>query len=530
MKNYTLLIILSLFVMFNYSCKQDVPEAGFEDMIRQTILDYIDENDSLYSNFKKIIVAGELDMTLGAYNPNGNNYTMFLPTNEAVDDFIANSSRFNSLDDLLNDKEYVSAMARYHVVNMGLLTNDFPFGALPELNLSGQYLTIGIESVSDSSYYKVNNFAPVVEGNIEVSNGYVHIISKALSPLTYNTYQWLEQNPAYSIFYEAVKQTGFDQVLSRIIYRDSVGLNPVTLFVEPDTVYHRYNIFSFDDLVEFIDPYDNNYTDPINELNKFVGYHITEGSTFLSNYEGSTSNFNSFGPYPIEVNGMGEELLINSRKIIKDTTVVFSEVKNAYDTVFTYLEIMFLYDQSNILTLSGAVHSVNEVLTVQRAGARDVSFEFFEEPIFSSYREKSGEYLIEERELLSVISWTGGDDRLLFVKNDVESEQSWNKDYLQIDGDFSISYQLPRIVAGKYNLILRAHAYGSQNALVEVFFDGVKIGGLVDLKTIGNQNWPYSDINLGELTLLEYESHVITVRSLISGTFKWDVVRFEIPD
>jgi hypothetical protein len=191
---------------------------------------------------------------------------------------------------------------------------------------------------------------------------------------------------------------------------------------------------------------------------------------------------------------------------------------------------MFLYDQSNILTLSGAVHSVNEVLTVQRAGAREVSFEFFEEPIFASYREKSGEYLIEERELLSVISWTGGDDRLLFVKNDVESEQSWNKDYLQIDGDFSISYQLPRIVAGKYDLILRAHAFGPQNALVEVFFDGIKIGGLVDLKTIGNQNWPYADINLGELTLLEYESHVITVRSLISGTFMWDAVRFDIPE
>jgi uncharacterized surface protein with fasciclin (FAS1) repeats len=516
--------------MFN-SCKPDEPVVDFEDLIRITVYDYIDENDSLFSKFKEILIAGELDKTMGAYNPNGNNYTMFLPTNDAIDAFIARSSIYNSFESLLNDKNYVKAMARYHVVNLGLMTFDFPFGALPELNLMGQYLTVGIEIAGDSSYYKINNLAPVIEGNIEVSNGFVHVISEALSPITYNTYQWLEQNPDYSIFYEAVKATGYEQVLSRIIYRDSIGLNPITLLVEPDTVYHRYNIKSFDDLVKHLKPYDNNFTNPFNEVNNFVGYHILEGTSFLSDYEGETTNFNSFGSNPVEINGVGLELLINSNTIITDTTLVFSESAQRYDTVYKYLETMFYYDISNMQTLSGAVHSISELLVVQVAKSRNVTFQFYEEPVFAGYREKSGEYLIEDPELLSTITWTGGDDRIVFVRNDVESETAWNKDYVKIDGDFSITYKLPRIVAGRYNLFIRAHTRSANNALVEVFLDGVKIGGLIDLKNhpVNNYWEDYYSISLGEVSFLEYQTHEITVRSLISGTFIWDAVVLEIP-
>ena len=525
MKKIFLILSIFAFALSFTSCKPDEPVLEFKDLIRITAYDYIEQNDSLFSKFKQILIAGKLDKTMGAYNRNGNNYTVFLPTNDAIERFISNNSKFATFDDLLNDKVYVAAMARYHVINMGLLTNDFPFGALPDLNLLGQYLTIGIESNGDSSYYKVNNFAPVIEGNIEVSNGYVHVVSEALSPITYNTFQWLEQNPDYSIFFRAVRETGFDEILSRVIIRDSIGLNPITLFVEPDTVYHRYNIFSFDDLVDFLKPYDKNYTDEYNKVNNFVGYHIMEGSSFLSDYEGQTSNFNSFGPYPVEVNGKGTELLINSRKIKADTLVNASN-----DTSYTYLEIMFYYDLSNLLTQSGAVHSISELLTVQSAGAREVSFQFYEEPLFAGYREKSGEYLIEEKELLSTITWTGGNDQILFVMNDVESEQAWSKDYVEINGDFSITYKLPRIVAGTYNMLIRAHAFSDENALVEIYFDGVKIGGLVDLKTLGTENYPYVDVKVGEITLLEYEPHEVTVRSLISGKFIWDVVIFRIPE
>jgi uncharacterized surface protein with fasciclin (FAS1) repeats len=499
------------------ACPVYVPEAGFEDMEKLSIYDYIAENDSLYSKFKQILIAGGLEKTMGAYNPNGNEYTLFLPTNDAIDEFISQNDRFSTFDDLLQDKGYVSAMARYHVVDIGIISNDFPFGALPELNLSGQYLTVGFEMGDDSAHYKINNIATVSKSNIDLSNGYIHVISKALTPLVYNTYQWLENNPQFSIFYNAVKNTGLYEVLNRVIVRDSVSLNPVTLFVEPDSVYHRFNIFNVNDLAMRVSPDNTEYTATYNNLYNFVACHILEGSLFLSNFEEKITNYSTFGNVPVNINGKGIDLAIN----YGDTIV---SAKN--DTLF-YLT--FYYDDSNLLTQSGTVHLINQVMFPRkRSLASDQYFEFFEEPLFNQYREKAGEYLVEDPALLQTITWTGGEDQLLFIKTDDPSEQAWNKDYVKMQGDFSISYQLPKIAQGNYLLNIRAHTYNTRNALVEVFFDGVKIGGLIDLSTGGTSYSPYSEIELGTVSLLSYESHVITVKSLIPGYFVWDYVFLKV--
>jgi len=514
MKRIIYLFTIAVMALSLQSCDPDEPiKASFEDMIDQTVYDYIADNDSLYSKFLSILKAGNLDKTMSAYNPNGNGYTMFLPTNAAIDQFIEESPRFSTFEELLADKEYVAAMARFHVVNMGIITNDFPFGALPELNLAGQYLTIGFEM----GIYKVNNLAPVTEKNIEVSNGYIHIISLALEPVTFTTFKWLKQNPQFSIFAQAVEATGFNETLNRIILRDTVSLNPVTLLVEPDSIYNKNKIFNFDDLVKRISPNSSDYTDEYNPLYNFVGYHILSGSLFLSDFEEESTNYTTFGNNPVQINGKNIDLEIHS----KDTLVTLTN-----DTTFVDY-VTFLYDLSNLLTQSGTVHFVNELMLPKQAARAELSFEFYEEQLFNQYREEGGEFLVEDPAMLSSITWTGGNDQLVFVKSEDESNTAWNKDYLVMEGDFSISYTLPPIVQGNYNLSIRANAYSGDNALVEVFFDGVKVGGLVDLTTGGSSSYPYIDVELGTVSLINYEPHVVTVRSLIPGYFYWDVVRFE---
>jgi uncharacterized surface protein with fasciclin (FAS1) repeats len=521
MRKFIYLFAIVASMLFIQSCDKHLPEAGFKDMERLSIYDYIVEHDSLYSKFRQILEAGGLDKTMSAYNPNGNEYTLFLPTNAAIDDFIANNGQFATFDDLLKNKNYVSAMARYHVVNIGIITNDFPFGALPELNLSGQYLTIGFEIGPDSSYYKINNIAPLTIGNIEVSNGYIHVISKALTPVTYNTYQWLEQNPQYSIFLEAVKTTGLDKVLSRVVIPDSASINPVTLFIEPDSIFNRNKIFSFNDLAFWLSPDNSDYTNPYNKLYNFVGCHILKGNLFLSDFEGKVTNYSTFGDLPVNINGIGIDLAINKGKEVFDTLI-----SSENDT--TYLDyITFFYDQSNVLTQSGAIHFINQVMTPKAVSSAEQYFEFYEEPLFIKYREEGGEFIIEDPKMLSTITWTGGNDQLVFVKTDDDSETAWNKDYIVMEGDFSISYTLPEIVQGSYTFSIRANAFNSQNALVEVYFDGVKVGGLIDLTSGGTPAYPYIEIELGTITLLNYESHIVTVTSLIPGFFYWDFVHFK---
>ena len=98
-----LVVLLGLF-----SCEEKVFEANFEDIEDMTIYNYLLENDSLYGNFLKILEAAGIDKTLSAYNPEGEGYTLFLPDSFAVVEFINKRPEYNTLSDLLNDKEYVA--------------------------------------------------------------------------------------------------------------------------------------------------------------------------------------------------------------------------------------------------------------------------------------------------------------------------------------------------------------------------------------------------------------------------------------
>jgi uncharacterized surface protein with fasciclin (FAS1) repeats len=533
MKNIS--FILTIVVVFLLqSCDEKVLEAGFEDMERQTIFDYINENQEDYSKFLQILKVGQLDKTLSAYNPNGNDYTLFLPSNDAVDEFIKQNENFSSFEELIQDESFVHAMARYHVVNKSYLTNDFPFGALPELNLAKQSITIGFQMLGDSSVYIINNEAPVVDGNIEVSNGYVHIISKALTPTTLTTIEWLENNGGFTIFSAAVRETGYYDILNREIVLDTISENPITLFVEHDSIYHRNGIYSFADLADSISPDNNNYTEEDNPLNDFVGYHILEGALYLSDFEGETKNYITFGQYPVAVDGETElDIAINLGKEKFDTVVA-----GIGDTsIIQY--ITFYYDLSNVFTLSGAVHQVNQIMRPQKPSVANVSFEFYEEPLINMYNEKVGEYIIQDQSLLSYISWTGGIDEMIFVKEipedqleeGVEAHPSWGENYIIVDGDFSLNYQVPRIVPGNYIFKIHAHAYNvddQENAIIEVYFDGRKIGGMVDLTNSGSEDNPYEYITLSEnLEIKEYTTHDVTFKSLVPGKFELDVVIFD---
>lgn len=521
-----LFIIFSLFtvIIVNYSCQPDATfDPGFEDMNQMSILDFIvDSTDNNCSSFLEILKAAELDKTLSAYNPDGEGYTLFLPDNAAVDRFIEVDPKFNTLNDLLSNKEYVKVLARYHVINKGILANDFPFGAFPEPTLSEDYLTVTFVVLPDTAYYKINNQAPVVRRDVEASNGYVHMISEMLQPITYTTYDWLEEHSAYSIFKAAVDLTGFKDELDFVLKDPDNQELPVTLLLEPDSIYKKYKINSVNDLIASVSPNNNDYTNELNPLYNFVGYHLLNGNYYLDDFEGNNTNYSTQSDVPLNIDGTGIDIKINNLKQVLDTII-----KPGNDT--TYIKYVGVYyDASNVISQTGAVHFVDHILYQQRPSMADVSFDFYEEPYFSELRAEIGDYIIDSHDALDRISWTDGVD-LFFVKAE-ESNTAWNDDFIQIDGDFVVTYRIPKVVQGKYNVIFRAEAYNSENALVEIYIDGKKVGGLIDLSTGGSSGSPFRDYQLGTIDFIKYEEHNVQVKSLIPGRFLWDNIRFEIPE
>ena len=372
----------------------------------------------------------------------------------------------------------------------------------------------------DTSYYMINNQAPVVMPNIELSNGYIHIIGETLVPITYTSYQWLEQHPGLSIFRTLMDETGLWESIDINFKDKSIKSRPITLLVEPDSVYHKYDIHSFDDLAELISPDNSDYTSTTNPLYNYAGYHILVGTMFLNDFvENEPTNYLTYSEIPLGINGRGLDIMINKGKEVFDTIV------NQGDTTFIDY-VGFYYDESNIITQSGAIHFIDHILRQHKPSRSVKNFHFWEDPLLSEYRELNdpGEYVIEDTSWLDVITWSGT-DLILVLTGDAESSGAWNGDYLLMNGDFVISYTFPKIIPGKYEAFLGAETFNSENALVEVYIDGKKAGGLINLASGSGD--PFERIELGTINFLKYEEHTFEIRTLIPGRLAWDYIRFE---
>jgi uncharacterized surface protein with fasciclin (FAS1) repeats len=523
MKKLAFLLGLIALILGNYSCDRPIDiVAKFKDMRQSTIYDYMVTNKDKYSSFLQLLHKGKLDETLSAYNPRGLGYTLFLPDNNAIDKFIQESNgRFASLNDLLSDSGYVYEFCRYHVINLGIKTNDFPFGALPALTLSKDYLTVNFVVLPDTSYYLINNIARVTIPNVELSNGYIHVISSALKPITSTTYGWLVLNPGYSIFKAAVDVTGLKDTMDLNSKEKAANSRSFTLLLEHDSVFNKKGIHSLSDLETLISPGNTNYSSKNNPLYNFVAYHILKDSKFLDNMFLVSTNYDTYSDIPLNINGMGIDIKINPGKESFDTIIHQTDT-----TIINW--VGFYYDQSNIVTQSGVIHFINQVLRQHAPSRATQTYEFWEEPLFNQDRLLGpGTYIVEDPASLQFVTWSGAD--LSFVKLVHQSnvpDIAWNNDYVLINGDFTISYTIPAVVQGNYTAWLQADAFSTNNAVIEVYIDGKKLGGLFDLSTGGSAAFPFYAIRLGTIEFPDYQTHVVEVRSLIPGRFCWDYVQF----
>lgn len=503
-----------------FSCQKEPIEAGFEGLIKYSILDYLKENEQEYSSFLSILEKGGIDKMLSAHNPGALGYTLFLPDNDAINEFIQQRQEFTSLPDLLNNQEFVFALSRYHVLDNMFHSNEFPFGAFPDPTLSDDYLTVSFIIEPDTSYYKINNQAIVSKPNLEVSNGYIHIIESMLSPAVYTSYEWLARNPNYSIFKEAVDLAGISGLIDFNLKDKGMEYRqPVTLLVESNTIFQQQGINSAAELAQKISPNNNDFTSEVNPFYNFMAYHVLNNLMFIDDFVEVSSNYNTFSDVPLSINGLGVDIAINKGKTVFDTLI------NGTDSTFIDF-IGFLYDESNITTQSGAIHMIDRVMEQQIPSRLQATFQFQEEPFITQIRRTTGTFKIEEenKTFLTRLNWSGAD--LYLVREGQESYAS-NDDYLQINGDFIVSYTVPRIVQGNYKVILRAESYSSVNAVVEVFIDGKKIGTMADLTRGGSVKAPFQSIQIGSITFNEYKEHVIEIKSVVPGNLNWDYIRFD---
>ncbi len=510
---FAMLLGLLVALAMNRSCDTTINQVFLgEDVI--TIAEYLEDNQETYSRFWELLLTTNLKSTLSAYNPHGNDdYTLFMPSDEAFQDYIEENQNYNTFDDLLNDTDFANLLIRYHLVNRGLETNDFPFGALPDTTATGDLLTIGFDTSQDTTVYRINNVAPVIQGNIELINGYIHIIGKVLEPINYSSYDWVDNNPDFSIFADALALSHLKDTMG--VYRTNTNgdviRNKYTLFAEPDSVFAKDGIHNIDDLVARFESFGLESWEEESEFYQYVAYHILEGTYFLDNFE-DLENFNTYANFMVQVDA-GLEIKLNPGI---DTIDVIIQGQDT--TIINYVRIMM--DHSNILTKNGAIHLLQDLLKVKNPGRTTKTFQFYEENAIDELRNVTGEHVLD-LESMEWLYWEGI-DYFKYVKS-ASSISATNNDYLEVTGNFTIEYTIPKVLPGKYEVRIKSESSDSENATIQVYLDGNRLGSSFDLTTGGN---PYNSFAVGNIEFLLYEPHVLKITSLIPGIFIWDFVQF----
>jgi len=519
MIKYRAIIMLLIALSLSISCEKNADTSGFftEDML--SIATFLESNQEEYSRYWQLVEKTGLFPSLNAYNPKGINFTLFLPTDDAFERYIADNDKYSSFEDLLNDYEFIWTLTRYHILNRSVRTSDFPYGALPDSTATGDYLTISIEVTEDTTLYRVNNTSPLIAMDIETINGYIHIIDNVLEPIINNSYEWLENQEGYSIISKALELTGLKDTMG--VYRVSESgdqiQNQFTVLAEHDSIYHRAGIQTAEDLVSKYATPGLEYPDPENLLYQFAAFHLLEGSYFLDEFTG-LSNYNSYAIYPVSISS-GLEIKINT-----GVDSFGYEITGSDTTLIDYINLF--YQESNVNTKTGPIHFISQVMELYRPSLATRTFQFLEEPQIIEAKSSPGTYEFFDPENFEVLWWEGPESIIYEKSSSTGSGQPLNGDYLDIGGNFTIHYSMPKIMPGIYKVELSMQRTNSSNATIRVFIDGKRMGGNINLTNGGSGNDPYPIFEIGTVNFSTYKEHEIIISSLIPGKMKWDFVRF----
>lgn len=263
------LVFIALVYLGNAGCRKlEVVETTTSDV---NIVGYLDKNLDSFSLFKQILEKTGTASFLNAYG----SYTCFAPTNNGVKTYLKNIGA-SSVETA--DMATLKDMVRLHLLEDTIYTSSFTDGKLPVITMYGQFLITSVVNTAGVSSYVINRQGAVVKSNIRVGNGIIHSIDQVLIPATKTIAQQLDAKPEYSIFVQAMKETGFFARLNTV--DPDLSKRWITVFAESNKALADAGFSTYAALKSRFSK-TGNPTNPKDSLNMYVAYHISGGLKFL---------------------------------------------------------------------------------------------------------------------------------------------------------------------------------------------------------------------------------------------------------
>lgn len=529
LKTLAKLAAFSLFMLTVFmACEPEEYPVETTDEVNMTV--FFEQHPDQYSKFLQMLETTRASGYLAAYGT----YTVFAPSNEAVDAFLAEEG-VASVEELESNK--LSKIVKFHIIEDTLRTRVFTDGKLPQPTLFGQYIITGAENLDGVSKITVNRQANLTTGNISVGNGIVHDIDQVLRPAEKSLAEMLDSNPEYSIFTMAAKATGFyDSLYKAPVSGPAVGKGWYTVLAQTDEVYAESGIDSFEDLK-------NKYShtgDPLNpndSLHLYMAYRLLGGNKYVADIVGSNAHPTMAPQEVITTKLKGDSVLINED--------VFKGVLEK--------GVPILRAESDNSATNGVLHTVGGDFTLKLRLPFRVYFDVADQPelrTMPTYRVPGSPSVVVNTEEIEGISTEGQSTVEYHTVAVGDGNPRAFYDYLSLNMRIAVTNEItfttPTIVRGTYKVWI-AFRRTAEDGILQVDFNGQALqkplpyaeyypGG--DEETLVNLGWKrYTTPNTGHsqarlMGTIEVETtttHEISFKVLVDdhrGQVQLDMIQF----
>ena len=355
LKNIILAIsVLAATCVSTNSCKENIDDSDLYTFTGQMMIEHFIQRPDSFSNYlhllKQVHPSKRSESTMYELLGARGHYTCFAPTNEAVQHYLDSLYAIGELNSALVN-EVPDSIANFIVFNSlidsgdkqdAYATTDFS-DILPNNNMNDRTMSVDYsnDAVSGMSNIYINKYSKIIEKDIKVENGYIHVVDQVISPSNATVSDLIGATDNLKFFSELLDVTGWGKKLldfEDLDYRDNEkagtkymgadgnweGLYPehrytkFTIFVETDSTFEANGITNLESLKQYIinhgaaydanTSYDDDYTSENNAVNQFVAYHLVKVGlpwnrlvTWSNEWGYSNKNLNENGSHKINV-------------------------------------------------------------------------------------------------------------------------------------------------------------------------------------------------------------------------------------
>lgn len=531
-KIFSLLLCCALFLAGLNGCDSDKVGENFYTFTGETVGSYLDANPETFGEFNKAIEIAGLSALMKTYNQ----YTCFIPTNEAMREYYKNEN-VDSLS-LLTDS-VVRQMVYTHLIPNQIYTSEYfvDGGTFVATDMNSRLVTTDFRTGDGKIDVYINGSSKVinkdigVEGTDTIINGVIHVIDRVLTPSIALIPDMLASDSRISLFSEAMEATQLHILLKDYEDKnyvmpttDAIAINGstvcrwpkerkvgYTVFVESDEVFASKGIKNLEDLKVYAAKiYDEMYpqdasisdiTDRKNSLNRFISYHIIDRTIpynnffFKANMDMSQTLYEfleTFCPNTIlKVSNDNGGVVINSDAVrsVKGVSVLAAE--SGYDQVpingvYHLIDDILVYDQKVKTMLLNTRIRIDATALHPEMMTNRMRTENGGDPAGVTGEENY--YRFPDGYLKNVVI-NSNNTSLFYLQGNASSGGAWinyQADEMMAKGQYDFTMRLPPVPAGTYEIRF-GYSANNNRAITQFYVDNEPQGIPLDLRITADQ-------------------------------------------